>query len=432
MKKKLVFSAMLVCLLAWGLTLIGCSTGSDDDDAGDDPNTSFVAVTSISGIPGGGVKNTPITLTGTVSPATATNKTIAWTVKTAGTTGATITDGNELNTTAAGTVVVTATIVNGLTESSNYTQDFTITITDTFVAVTSITDVPADGTSGTPLTLTGTVNPSTATNKTIVWTVKTPGTTGATIADGNKLNTTAAGTVTVTATIVNGLTASSNYTQDFNITITGGGGGSFIPVTSITDVPNSGGVGTAFPLSGTVNPSNATNQTIVWSVLLSNGTGATINENTFKATSSGTPRVRATIVNGLTESSDYTQDFIFMITVGGSVGIDNWSTLLGKWKGESGEDLVQLEFKPGLSMGGYSFSVGYSIDGYGAGGGSVFACSYVGTTLRKYDAETHTTEETFTVIVSGDGQTLTFSDYQYHAGDDHRSYMNSKTYTKQP
>ena len=50
-----------------------------------------------------------LTHIGTVVPANATNKNIVWSIKNAGATGATITD-NTLNTTNAGTVMVTATI----------------------------------------------------------------------------------------------------------------------------------------------------------------------------------------------------------------------------------------------------------------------------------------------------------------------------------
>jgi len=91
-----------------------------------------------------------------------------------------------------------------------------------FVAVTGISGVPTSGNVGTPITLSGTVAPSNATNKTIAWSVKSAGSTGAAIS-GNTLSTTASGTVTVTATIANGETASTNYTQDFSITITSGG-----------------------------------------------------------------------------------------------------------------------------------------------------------------------------------------------------------------
>jgi hypothetical protein len=96
----------------------------------------------------------------------------------------------------------------------------TITPVVTFVAVTGITGVPTSAAVGS-LTLAGTVVPANATNKTIAWIVKSAGSTGATIS-GSTLTTTSTGTVTVTATIANGKTASTAYTQDFDINITGG------------------------------------------------------------------------------------------------------------------------------------------------------------------------------------------------------------------
>jgi hypothetical protein len=73
-----------------------------------------------------------------------------------------------------------------------------------FVSATNITGTPTDAFIGVPLPLTGTVTPSNATNQTIAWSVKDPGTTGATISDGNIFNAPAAGTATVTATIEGG------------------------------------------------------------------------------------------------------------------------------------------------------------------------------------------------------------------------------------
>ena len=87
-----------------------------------------------------------------------------------------------------------------------------------FVAVTSISGVPTTAKAGTPLTLTGTVNPATATNKTITWSVTSAGTTGAKIS-GNTLTTTAAGTVTVLATVKNGQSATADYVQKIAITV---------------------------------------------------------------------------------------------------------------------------------------------------------------------------------------------------------------------
>ena len=87
-----------------------------------------------------------------------------------------------------------------------------------FVAVTGITGLPPTATANVPLTLTGTVEPPNATNQTIVWTVKDAGTTDATI-EGATLNATAAGTVTVTATIAGGATATTPYAKDFDIEV---------------------------------------------------------------------------------------------------------------------------------------------------------------------------------------------------------------------
>jgi uncharacterized protein YjdB len=179
----------------------------------------FVPVTNITDVPSAVQVGSSLTLTGTVLPSNATNKTIIWTVKDAGTTGAAIT-GSTLTATAVGTVTVTATIENGTTATTPYTQDFGIDVTTDeipFVAVTNISDVPSIVQIGSPLTLSGTVFPSNATNKTIVWTVKDAGTTGAAIT-GSTLTVTTAGTVTVTAAIANGASETTPYTQDFTIT----------------------------------------------------------------------------------------------------------------------------------------------------------------------------------------------------------------------
>ncbi len=123
-----------------------------------------------------------------------------------------------------------------------------------FVAVTSITGVPTSGTVG-PLTLTGTVNPSYATNKAITWSVVSAGTTGANIS-GNTLTSTAAGTVTVRATIANGLAQGTAYIQNFDITITGDSNSSIITYT-VTQTGGTDGVidstGIVFTFSASVD-----------------------------------------------------------------------------------------------------------------------------------------------------------------------------------
>ena len=146
--------------------------------------------------------------------------------------------------------VASATTATNPANSGVITAVFPSTAASTpaFVAVTNITGVPTAATVGTPLTLSGTVAPTNATNKTIVWTVKS----GSANIAGDMLLATAAGTtVVVTATVVNGATATTPYTRDFNIVVSapaptlalshdtlnfeGGGGNLSFTVTSNTN-----------------------------------------------------------------------------------------------------------------------------------------------------------------------------------------------------
>ena len=269
-----------------------------------------VSVTNIKDVPTTVTAGTPLTLAGTVEPADATNQTIIWSVITAGTTGSTI-SGNTLNAKTEGTVEVLATIKDGLAIGKDYEKVFFITVVGKqIVAVTNITDVPTSATAGTPLTLSGTVAPSNATNKSIVWSVFNAGGTGATI-NGATLTTTAAGTATVRATITDGLDSGSDYKQNFEITVTNS---YFVEVAYIMDVPTTATAGTPLILAAKIFPASATNQTIVWSVLNAGSTGATISGNILTAKAAGTVAVSATITDGLAVGSDYMQ--IFEITVG--------------------------------------------------------------------------------------------------------------------
>ena len=87
---------------------------------------SFVPVTDISILSALVIPGTPLTLTGTVAPTNATNQEIVWSIKNAGGTGATITEGNKLNATGYGQITVTATIADGVAQGTDYTKDFEI------------------------------------------------------------------------------------------------------------------------------------------------------------------------------------------------------------------------------------------------------------------------------------------------------------------
>jgi len=109
-------------------------------------NSSFYAVTDISGIPTAVLAGTSVTLTGTVAPSNATNKAIVWNMVNANGTGAelvgnvlSIPDGAPIN-----AITIQALIMYGTT-SGNYTKNFTITpaYTVTFDAKSGVDPAPA-------------------------------------------------------------------------------------------------------------------------------------------------------------------------------------------------------------------------------------------------------------------------------------------------
>jgi len=101
--------------------------------AGCTPDPFFVPVVSIYDVPETGTAGIPLTLTGTVSPAFASNSKIIWLIDDAGTTGAGL-NGNILNTLTKGIVTIEAIIPNGIAEGKDYTQDFIIEIEEDLTA----------------------------------------------------------------------------------------------------------------------------------------------------------------------------------------------------------------------------------------------------------------------------------------------------------
>ena len=125
--------------------------------------------------------------------------------------------------------------------------------------------------------------------------------------DNNFTNLTQAGVYSNTLQNINGCDSIVYLTLSY-----------YCPVSNITDVPASATVNVPLVLTGTVEPSNATNQNIVWSIVNAGTTNAEINDNTFFATSKGTAVVRASIANGTAIGTDYTEDFLINV---GNVGI---------------------------------------------------------------------------------------------------------------
>ena len=90
--------------------------------------------------------------------------------------------------------------------------------TPEFVPVQEITGIPAASLPYLEIVLSGIVMPEHATNKRILWSIKEDGGTVA-LLERNRLSAEEYGTVTITATIVNGSGENEDYTQDFDIVI---------------------------------------------------------------------------------------------------------------------------------------------------------------------------------------------------------------------
>ena len=135
-------------LFAVAIAAVALFAGCDNPAGGSTDDPRIVAVERIARVPSVATVGMSLALSGTVQPASATNKTITWSIKedeTDETTGARIEtrieNGDTLETTGKGKVTVTATIVNGAGQGRDFIDDFQITIRD-FISVNNIKDVP--------------------------------------------------------------------------------------------------------------------------------------------------------------------------------------------------------------------------------------------------------------------------------------------------
>jgi hypothetical protein len=318
--RKIRFFISAPVMAAALLLFAGCQNPAGEPELPD-----FVPVTDIAGVPTTGTAGSPVSLADAAAvPDNATNRTINWTVKTAGA-GVSAISGNSFTPTSEGSLVLTADIAGGAAESAPYSKDFTITVSagdpepPDFVPVTDITGAPDSGFAGEEIDLGATnVVPNNATNTTIVWTVKNPGTTGvssADVADG-KFTPAATGALTLLATIVNGGSPDGDYIQEFTLVISESG--VYVPVTNIAGVPDRGMAEVPVDLSGaTVAPGTATYKDISWVVKEAGGTGVTnamvAAGSSFTPAAAGTLVLTARILSGQEEGGPYVQDFTIEI-----------------------------------------------------------------------------------------------------------------------
>ncbi len=193
----------------YDLTIYG-KKGSYAEQYAKDNNIPFKAVVDVS-VTGIKLSQTSITLekgktqtiTATVSPSNATNKTVTWT--TSNSSVATVSNG-KITAKGAGTATITAKTANGKTATCK------VTVKNPTVDPTSIklNKTTASVAVGSTLTLTATVFPSNATNKTVTWSSNNTGV--AKVSSKGVVTGVKAGTAVITAKSNNGKSAKATIT----------------------------------------------------------------------------------------------------------------------------------------------------------------------------------------------------------------------------
>lgn len=189
-------------------------------------------------------------ISASIVPNNATNPTITWTSSNA--LIATVSSTGLISAFQSGTAIISARSTDG----SNIVSSITVSVTSlSVIPVSGISINPTNATLnvGSSLTLTPTILPSNATNKTIVWSSTRP--TVASISSSGVITAVAPGSATIKA-----LTISGSFSASCVITV-------IIPVASVSISPSTVimGVGTTRQLTETLSPSNATNKGVVWS-----------------------------------------------------------------------------------------------------------------------------------------------------------------------
>ena len=232
------------------------------------------------------------TLTATVSPEGATNKTVTW--SSSDTSVAKVDEYGVVTAVAEGTATIKATATNGTPDDTSDDKSDTCTVTVEPVAVTGVTlDETATLTVGETKTLTATVSPEDATHKTVTW--SSDNTDVATVADDGTVTAVGKGTATITAAAANGKSATCTVTVIVPIAVTGvklNKTGTALEINGATET-----------LTVTFEPSDATDKTIIWSS--DNTSVATVDNNGVVTPGvAGYACITATATNGTEDKSD--------------------------------------------------------------------------------------------------------------------------------
>ena len=229
------------------------------------------------------------TLTATVAPADATDKTVTW--KSSDATVATVDANGKVVAKKAGEVTITAT-------AGGVSGTLKITVSDKAPTVIPVQSVTVTGkqelVEGASTTLTATVAPADATDKTVTW--KSSDESVATVDKDGVVTAKKAGTVTITAT-AGGVSGTLDITVTAKPVET-------VPVTSVEVTVEAGttvSVGKTLQATATVKPGNATNKKVMWKS--SDESIATVDANgVITAKKAGKVVITATSTDGTDKS----------------------------------------------------------------------------------------------------------------------------------
>ncbi|MCR5760226.1 MAG: Ig-like domain-containing protein [Bacteroidales bacterium] len=256
------------------------------------------------------------TLTATVLPDNATDKTVTWTSD--NTAVATVADG-VVTAKAEGTAKITA-------KAGDASAVCTVTVKKKVIAVESITldKTTLELTVGGTATLTATVKPDNATDKTVTWSCDNTGV--ATVADG-VVTAVAEGTAKVTA-------KAGDATAVCTVTVKA----DVVKVTEITinEVDFSLGIGDTKALTVTVKPDNATDKSVTWSSDQP-GVATVSSTGVVTAVAAGNAKITAKANGG--DVSDFVNVTVTAAEPEGT-SFEDW---IGTWNAKSGVKKNTLE-----------------------------------------------------------------------------------------
>ncbi len=233
MKKPISRALALLCCLVLALTMLAPAFADGEVSVTLDKTT--LALTA------GGSE----TLKATISPTSASNKTVTWSTSNSSVAAV---SGGTVTAQAAGTATITAKV-----DSASATCKVTVKAATVSVKSVSLDLSTVKLSVGGTETLTATVSPSNASNKTVTW--KSSNTDVATVSDG-KVTAVGVGDATITVT-----TRDGNKTNTCKVTVISGLAVTGVSVDSALTLKK-GAKGT---LVATVSPFNATDRSVTWS-----------------------------------------------------------------------------------------------------------------------------------------------------------------------